>query len=373
MSTNTQFNYITYGSKVHAGQVVQLLEHVSGQFLDKVGDQRPTPVCIWGMHGIGKTELIRDFALGKGYEFVYIAPAQFEEMGDLLGMPRIEQSNGVAGTKFVAPDWVPHQPGPGIFLIDDVNRADDRILRGIMQLLQNYELVSWRFPPGWLIVLTANPDGGDYSVTTMDDAMLTRMMHMTMEFEVKAWARWAEQSGIDARGIDFILTYPEIVTGTRTTPRSLVQFFRSLEGIDDLKQQLDLVKMLADGCLDAETTVAFITFINMDMDQIVAPEEIIQAPLFKVVEERVKALVDGKTKRMDILSVIMTRLTNYLLYSKEELTDKSFDNIKAFILLPFIPNDLRLAMAQELVASDKKSLKRLYSIPEIGKLILTKM
>jgi len=69
----------------------------------------------------------------------------------------------------------------------------------------------------------------------------------------------------------------------------------------------------------------------------------------------------------------MTRLTNYLLYSKEELTDKAFENIKAFILLPFIPNDLRLAMAQELVASDKKSLKRLYSIPEIGKLILTKM
>lgn len=370
---STQFNYITFGSKVAAGQVWQLLEHVAGQYLDKGHAQRPTPFCIWGMHGIGKTELVRDFAHRKGYAFVYIAPAQFEEMGDLVGMPRIEQENGMAGTHFVAPDWVPRTEGPGIFLIDDVNRADDRILRGIMQLLQNYELVSWRFPPGWLIVLTANPDGGDYSVTTMDDAMLTRMMHVTMEFEVKAWARWAQRSGIDARGIDFVLTYPEIVTGTRTTPRSLVQFFRSLEGIPNLQAQLDLVKLLADGCLDAATTTAFITFVTMDMDRIVAPEEILGAPLFRVVEERIRTLVDGQTKRMDILSVIMTRLTNHLLYSKEPLADKAFEHLKAFILLPFIPNDLRLAMAQELVSAPNKSLQRLYSIPEIGKLILTKM
>ena len=31
-------------------------------------------------------------------------------------------------------------------------------------------------------ILTANPDGGDYSVTTMDDAMITRMLHVTMEY-----------------------------------------------------------------------------------------------------------------------------------------------------------------------------------------------
>jgi hypothetical protein len=364
MSKIEQFNYITYGAKTNAAQISQLLEHVS---LSKAN--RPTPLCIWGMHGIGKTELVREFARSKDYQFVYIAPAQFEEMGDLLGMPRIE--DGV--TRFVAPDWVPEKEGPGIFLIDDVNRADDRILRGIMQLLQNYELVSWRLPKGWMIVLTANPDGGDYSVSAMDDAMLTRMMHVTMEFDVKVWARWAQQAGIYPTGIDFILTYPEVVNGSRTTPRSLVQFFNSIESIPDLRQQLNLVKMLSDGSLNAETTAAFITFINMDMDKIISPEDILNASVFKIIEGQIKALVDGKTKRMDILSVIMTRLTNYLVYSKEELTDKVFENLKAFILLSFIPNDLRLAMAQELVNTNNKSLKKLYSIPEIGKLILTKM
>lgn len=373
MANTQQFNYITYGTKVNGNRIQQLLEHVTGQHLEKPGKRRPTPVCIWGLHGIGKTELVRDFAINKGYQFVYIAPAQFEEMGDLLGMPKITQHNDNNTTLFVAPDWVPKQPGPGIFLIDDVNRADDRILRGIMQLLQNYELVSWRFPPGWLIVLTANPDGGDYSVSTMDDAMLTRMMHVTMEFDVKTWARWADGAGIDPRGIDFILTYPEVVTGARTTPRSLVQFFESLDVINDLKAELDLVKMLADGCLDESTTAAFITFVNMDMDKLVGPSELLNAPNFPIMEAQIKSLVDGQTKRMDILSVMMTRLTNHLINLKEDLSEKEFDNLKAFILLAFIPNDLRLAMAQELVNAPNKSLKKLYSIPAVAKLLLTKM
>ncbi|NIG56730.1 AAA family ATPase [Chitinophaga sp. Cy-1792] len=373
MSKNQQFNFSTYGAKVNADHVQRLLEHVTQQHLSGTETRRPTPVCIWGLHGIGKTELVRDFAHNQGFQFVYIAPAQFEEMGDLLGMPRIAHANANDTTQFAAPDWVPTTPGPGIFLIDDVNRADDRILRGIMQLLQNYELVSWRFPPGWMIVLTANPDGGDYSVSAMDDAMLTRMMHVTMEFDVKTWARWAEGAGIDPRGINFVLTYPEIVSGSRTTPRSLVQFFHALAPIKDLRANLDLVKILGDGCLDESTTVAFITFINMDMDKLIPPEEILNAPNFQVIEGQLKELVDGTTKRMDILSVMMTRLTNHLLNMKEELKAKAFENLQAFILLPFIPNDLRLAMAQELVSSTNKSLKKLYGIPAIAKLLLTKM
>ena len=169
-----------------------LLQHaLDTMSLTNTSGERPTPVCIWGLHGIGKTELVRDLAQQLGYDFVYIAPAQFEEMGDLVGMPKIAVDS-VKGevTRFVAPEWVPKKQGPGILLLDDVNRADDRILRGIMQLLQNYAVVSWSLPAHWLIVLTANPDNGDYSVTTLDDAMLTRMLHVTLEFDVHSWANF---------------------------------------------------------------------------------------------------------------------------------------------------------------------------------------
>jgi AAA domain (dynein-related subfamily) len=375
MSKTQQFDYITYGAKANSEQVAIFLQHIFNNSIDNGSlEKPPTPVCVWGLHGIGKTEIIKDAALKNGYQFTYIAPAQFEEMGDLIGMPKIELlPDNTQVTHFVPPDWVPTQQGPGVFLIDDVNRADDRILRGIMQLLQNYELVSWKIPDKWLIVLTANPDGGDYSVTTMDDAMLTRMIHVTLEFNVKSWAKWAEEAGVDARGIEFVLTYPEIVTGQRTTPRSLVQFFDAIKPLHNLKEDIELVKMLGDGCLDSATTVAFINFVNMDLDKLISPDEILDTGDFKIIEGQIKKLLEGTTKRLDILSVIMTRLTHTLLIGKKDLSDKQFNNLTKFTLLDLIPNDLRLAMAQELVKSEMKSMKKLYAIPEIGKLLLSKM
>jgi MoxR-like ATPase len=123
--------------------------------------------------------------------FRLLRTAQFEEMGDLHGIPTIrdptpdESNSDDEYTVFAPPEWVPTAKGPGILLLDDINRADDRILRGIMQLLQNFE---WQLPEQWQIVATANPEGADYSVTPMDDAMLTRMLHFTLTFDAKAWA-----------------------------------------------------------------------------------------------------------------------------------------------------------------------------------------
>ncbi len=370
---NTPFPYITYGARVSAEGVASLLHHALDRLMK--GDEQPTPICIWGLHGIGKTELVRDVAHARGCDFVYLAPAQFEEMGDLVGMPQIAaKEDGEALTRFAPPEWVPRRPGPGILLLDDVNRADDRILRGIMPLFQNYGLVSWSLPPGWLIVCTANPDGGDYSVTTLDDAMLTRMLHITMTFDPHVWARWAERNGIDPRGIHFVLAYPELINGRRTTPRSLVQFFNSLRGIEDLRENTPLVSLLAEAALDTETAQAFLSFVQLNMDKLPTPEDILLTEPFEAMARRLERLInEGQTKRLDILSVIVTRLTNYLLARQQLLSEAELDNLRAFLRMSLLPNDLRLAMAQELASAKRSDLSRIYADPQIGQLLLRKM
>jgi hypothetical protein len=375
-------NYIYYGTKCNTAELETFIQHtlITNEQVEAKGG-RKTPICIWGEHGIGKTQTVETYAQKNGYKFAYIAPAQFEEMGDLLGMPKIVGDATVAlheRTQFITPEWVPREDGPGILLIDDVNRADDRILRGIMQLLQNYELISWKLPTKWHIILTANPDGGDYSVTPMDCAMLTRMMHVTLSFDVKRWALWAEENGIDQRGISFVLTYPEVVTGERTTPRTLVQFFENIVHIKDLKKDLGLVKMLADACLDTNTVNSFMSFINHDLAKLIAPEEIIDAKDEKAFEkdvyDRIKSIVDQQTKRVDILSVICTRLVNYLNVSKQKFNKNQLDNVKRFLNMDFLPNDIRLVAAQDLVISENKSVKEaLFTDPKLGKLLLQKM
>lgn len=364
-------NYIFYGLESNSAEVQGFIEHIIKSNLDaeKAGNDK-TPICIWGTHGIGKTALVKQIAIENNFQWAYIAPAQFEEMGDLIGMPTKEDGK----TSFLAPEWVPETTGPGILLIDDVNRADDRILRGIMQLLQNFELVSWKLPPLWQIVLTANPDGGDYSVTPMDDAMLTRMMHVTMHFDPKVWAIWAEKNGIDSRGINFVLTYPEIAEGNRTTPRSLVQFFNSIASIPNLQKQLPLVQMLASSCLDEETVTAFIAFVQQNLAELITSEEILAVSNFQTqVHNPVKAIVQKDVFRVDILATMCTRMINYLMLNKIKMDKNQLENLKSFIKMDFLPNDLRLSLLQDIMSGDNESLKQVVADPEISMMLLQNM
>ena len=361
-------NYQYYGSRAKVSELTGFIKHVleANRLVEKEG-KRKTPVCIWGRHGIGKTEIVENLAKELGWEYSYIAPAQFEEMGDLVGMPSIEDGR----TVFRAPQWVPTGPGPGILLIDDVNRADDRILRGIMQLLQNYELVSWKLPADWHIILTANPDGGDYSVTPMDEAMLTRMMHITLEFEVKEWARWAEQNGVDPRGISFVLTYPELVSGNRTTPRTLVQFFDSTRHIEDLAKELDLIQILGASTLDAETVAAFVAWVNQNLAELVSPEEILNTDDFEfVVLNPLKETVLQDTLRVDILAALVTRVANTVLQPSTSLSPPNIENLKRFIKIDFLPNDLRLSLIQDLVSGSRPELTAILADEEIAGMLL---
>ena len=364
-----QYQY--YGTPTKAGEVIAFLSHMLAINLRQESKgKRKTPICIWGNHGIGKTEIVQDLAKDKGYQLAYIAPAQFEEMGDLLGMPSIVEDE----TVFKAPAWVPKTEGPGILLIDDVNRADDRILRGIMQLLQNHELVSWKLPAKWQIVLTANPDGGDYSVTPMDDAMLTRMLHITLMFDVLEWAKWAEKAAIDPRGIHFVLTHPNVLAGSRTTARTLVQFFDSIQEIPDLKNELSLVKLLADSCLDEQTAKAFITFAMQGFGQLPQPAEILASQDFgNEIESPIAQVVKQVTLRVDILAAICTRLVNYLSLQETPLDELALSNLRQFVQLPFLPSDLRLSLLQDLVQSSNPHLAVIAADPSIANLLLKGM
>lgn len=377
---------LQYGAKKNPAELSDILAYIFERNNELTRqDERGTPVCIWGTHGLGKTALVHDFAISRGWKFAYIAPAQFEEMGDLHGMP-VEYdptpdapNSGDEVTIYYAPDWVPTEEGPGILLLDDLNRADDRILRGCMQLLQNFELKSWSLPDKWQIVATCNPEGGDYSVTPMDDAMITRMMHVTMVFDAKVWGKWATQNEVDERGIDFVLTYPETVTGKRTTPRTLTQFFRQTKGIKDLKEDEELVRVLGESALDSSTVTAFISFIRDGLQKLIEPADILNAENFetinqqldeighdvemrmidktvqeidddgKPVEKKMQVEKEIKTKRVDRLNAQCYRMLRHICWDDRYQADPAHkDNLVAFLTCPIIPSDLRTALYMDI-------------------------
>jgi hypothetical protein len=357
---------IEYGKKGNSREIKEILSHIfeRNNEMNK-GGKSGTPICIWGTHGLGKTQMVKEFAKDRNWKFSYIAPAQFEEMGDLHGMPNVIDPNpAVSGDEYTVyspPSWVPNEEGPGILLIDDMNRADDRILRGCMQLLQNFELSSWKLPPKWQIVVTANPEGGDYSVTPMDGAMITRMLHVTLKFDAKIWAEWAEKEKVDPRGIAFVLTYPELINDERTTPRSLTHFFSQIQNLEDLKANLPIVEALALSSLDDLTCSTFISFINNDLGELIEPSEILSAEKFDVVKDKIVALSKDANgvKRLDRLSTICSRL--YLKLMSENYLEETHhkDNLVQFLQLDVIPNDLLMSLYMDLSKNGNNQIKEM--------------
>jgi MoxR-like ATPase len=400
--------YEYHGTMLTADRIMFFLEHIYNSNLTTVeadNQGKKVPICIWGKHGIGKTSLPEQLAENLGIGFEKISPAQFEEMGDLLGMPstgiwvtKNDQSKLVdkdnvdsyinAGwskdnsrpsqTITAAPQWVPNvdlgAPEKGIFVIDDFNRAGKRIINGIMDLLQNGGLATWKLPKGWSIMLTANPGGGDYQVTELDGAQMTRMTHISMEFEEKAWAKWALSNNIDERVVNFVLSHPELIRdGELTTPRSIEHFANNIRNIKNLKENLDMVMVLSNGSLDPNAAVVFTTFINDNLTTLKSPKEILEAKDFEKTIEKgfIEKFSKGAAPRVDVLSVLSTRIIFYCTDTlKGKLTKLQEKNLKAYINIKSIPNDIRLNMAQELIQG---KLKRIMADPEIGKLLLNRM
>jgi len=245
-----------------------------------------------------------------------------------------------------------------------------------MQLLQNFELTSWKLPPKWQIVCTANPEGGDYSVTPLDDAMLTRMIHISLTFDAKEWAKWADSAGLDKRGIAFILNRPETVTFKRTTPRTLEQFFRQIENIDDLEKNLELVQMLGMGTLDDVTVGDFLNFIRDDLTELIDPEEILEAHDFSNIEEKLKKIgTDEKgNRRLDRLSTICSRMFICLTRENYKPGTTHQKNLCSFLKSENLPKDLKVGLGMDISRQASDTIREmLRSDSEVAKLLIASM
>jgi hypothetical protein len=344
---------IVHGPEVSGERYDRLVAHVYDANVQRMRrGLQPVPLCVWGLPGIGKTQSVREFAEARRVNFLQINPAQFEEMGDLTGMPKVIDPNTPDDptddyTMYIMPEWAQQmhrRGGEGILLLDDVNRADDRILRGIMQLLQDRRMFNWALPERWQIFLTANPDGGEFSVTPMDDALLTRMMHATMTFDARAWAAWAARAGVDSRGIEFVLSYPELVGKGRTTPRSLTNLFEHLRGIDDFVGQHELVSMVAAGCIEPEAAGAFLGFVQGGMVRLPDTDTILDGPIAGHLLDEIERLVypDGSHPRVDRIMIMLDRVAA-MLERATSLPEQRQRNLIELLMWDRMPSEARQA------------------------------
>ena len=408
-----------YGKPCKASVIVSWIDRLCGDNADKLNTERWTG-NIWGHPGVGKTSLVKQltnhpvYFKGKkypGYKIIDIPLAQIEEMGDILGVPddyiemsKFEEVPGGEGqgwikqelrkwilakeaimtaylnmgwkfvdgsnavTRYAKPDWVPTEECPGIIIFDDANRASIRILKGLMQLIQNYRTIAWEIPAGWNIIFTGNPDTQNYLVQAVDQAILTREKHITMIPDAREWSLWAENNGVDPRGINFILRMQEVIRGgVRTNMRTLTEFFKCTKKY----QTLETKRIAADGTekyhliddvhidgmslIDEETLTQFVTFVSRDMKLIIEPDMVLND--VKTALDLTEKLMTNGEARVDIIGVTCDRLVAYMFKDAYKIQDHHINNFQEYLTCKYMPDDLRHSVMKRIADSPKTELQ----------------
>lgn len=380
----------------------------------RAGLRRRVPL-IWGPPGIGKTDVVKGFAEvekdadgvtieaeDRGYIVKHVPVGQFEEMGDINGIPKeeLDAKTKTFITKMCPPDWVPNKERDGkkvILLLDDINRADARIIKGTMQLIQDYGMTSWGLhEEDYQIVCTANPEGGVNDVTPLDPAQISRFSHVTLKIDGRdgavAWAKWADKNKVDKRAISFILSQPEMLfTGRdRVNPRTWTQAFDILHDIPHAgpgqplnKEQAEIMSMHVEACVDPDAAGTFLTFMTKGIMEMIEPEEILNKldevwPKLRALSGRAEKDNEKekqKAGRIDCLFAIFERL--YLYIRSEEfqvkttgdtkLSTKQSLNLCKVLSGDLAGQDMRWGIARRLFWESEKTKAKMKEVMTLAK------
>lgn len=263
---------------------------------------------------------------------------------------------------YCPPEWIANKTGGGVLILDDWNRADIRFIQAVMELVDRQEYISWKLPADWHIILTANPDNGDYLVNSIDTAQRTRFVSTNLKWDVEVWAEWAEKEGIDGRCINFILKHPEAITA-RVNPRSITTFFNCISSIDDFSSQLPLIQMIGEGSVGPELSVLFTQFINNKLDKLIDPKDVLLNENEAYVVGALKKCVrDGKEYRADIASIITTRIFNFgVMYSEKNPIPQSIIDrlVRLMTDEEIFTNDLQYVLVKKFLNGNKAKFQKI--------------
>ena len=377
--------------RMNADELKDHLKYVidNNQFL-QVRGILPIATCVEGHAGLGKTSVVMQLAQELGLQCVKRNLAEVEEAADLLGFPlrqfklcrKVEEKEeciwvddhavheytkngfnftGIKRTTYCPPEWIADKEEGGILILDDFNRADPRIIQGAMEIINRQEYTSWKLPRNWHVVMTQNPDDGNYMVNSQDVAHKTRYSTLTMKWDVECWARRAEKDGIDGRGINFMLKHPDIIKDDSLkngiNPRTLSNFFNSIASIKDFEKDLPKIQQMGESSVGVEVSSLFTTFINNRLDKLLSPNDILTKDWKYVKGELTDIIGIGTNYRPDIASIITTRIINYSLHysEKNSIDQKIITRITEIINTPdLIAMDLKYIIIRELLNRSNK-------------------
>lgn len=350
----------------------------------------PVSISVVGEPGMGKTTICRELAQDLKRGFYKLNLAQLTEPSELIGFYQRESQmvkdketvwvtenlipkyadngytyTGETRTIPCPPDWVVGLEDNSILLLDDFSRSNTLFNQAVMELVNEQTVPGWDLKSKKIqIILTENPDDGEYNVTAMDKAQSDRMLRINMRWDAQDWAVRAEKIGLDERLINFVLWAPELLENKKSdgisasgsvSPRMMDKFFSLVSTIDDFEKNLDKITLFGSISVGNHVVSQLTNFIHKRLDKLPSIDKLImEYDLATAKSELTKCCGDYEKDpnnfKTPTAAILTTRIYNYMRFNHNKVAKAEIKKFLEILLHSSFTPDQKMIMVKQTIS-----------------------
>lgn len=281
--------------------------------------------CFAGDAGIGKSEIVQQWAKKRNFKFLDVRLAYLEGP-DFIGLPfALKDKDGMERTIYALPEtWPTDKDAPTIICFEEPNRGVQSVTNCMMQALTDKKIGKYEFPGVVMFTACINPDNAFYTVNSMDTALANRFVMYDVRFDLKEFITYAESANYHPNVISFLksgswtYTPPEQLQNNAATKYVSPRSFSYLSNAEhaDLQKNRDLHIATSVGILGEGIGVSYNKFI-FDITPVTATD---------IVEDKKtaykKLTLYKNPYRGDLLNVTVDSVAEAYIAKMPKLTEK---------------------------------------------------
>jgi hypothetical protein len=313
--------------------------------------------------GVGKTSAYKQCAkeLGIGYIGLYAAAL---EGPDFMGLPDKDREKGI--TRYLAPQFLPSveaveagiYPENGILVLEELNRVPSDTTSVLYPLLLERKINGHNIADGWKIGVTMNPDSLNYSVNSLDDAMLDRFVSIEITANLEDYMDYSIANNPNDNVLSFLQACPDMLLIVKKsadstalskspTPRG---WTKVQEMLNKCSLNEKLMIQLISGVIGPEAASSFYGFLKDRSFKIPSAEVLLNN--FEEVKADINEILEKN--RLDVISIVIKRLVYSL-----QLQEIHYCNLNRF--LDFVPEEVGILFFKSLAAKRPDDFQEIIS------------
>jgi len=318
------------------------------------------PIAVWGLHGVGKTEMMKVVAKELDMNLVVLHLAT-QDVADLIGIPRDMEIKDASGkvidkiTIWSCPDWLHNaietskKTGKkNLFFLDEMNRGNRMVLAAMLPFLIEGTLHTHRIGEKDSIVAAMNPPTEDYEVNDLiDKAALDRLGHIILRPTVNEYIKYLTETGMDKTTLSVLkedpawVKIPEFELNFEVKPsRRKIDYVMRILGKKGKGWVKEHASHILEAYLGSNFRDTWLEHFSRQGDSITIEMLVDYENNKQEITNILKTEIDGQqTVRMDLMTKAVGLVKQYIDDKKEKLTIKDAEWMMGFLNNPLIEDE----------------------------------